>query len=106
MCRRRRGKEEESLIQSFICDETEAGVSHQYSSRNDPYITVTYTNLEDEVKLVNEPKSIVYIGQLILLVGKKCQLVGCDAEIEVSVHTNCGYGVKLSWICKNQHRYD
>ena len=31
------GEEEESLIQSFICDETEAGISHQYSSRNDPY---------------------------------------------------------------------
>ena len=50
------GEEEESLIQSFICDETEAGVSQQYSSRNDPYVTVTYTNLVDEVKLVNEPK--------------------------------------------------
>ena len=63
--------------------------------------SITYTNLDEEVRLVNEPKSIAYVGQL----GKKCRVTGCEEEIVVSVHTNCGYGVKLSWICKKQHRY-
>ena len=98
-------EEEESFIQSFICDELEEAPSHQYSSRKDPYTSIAYTNLDEEVKLVDEPKSIAYIGQLVLLVGEKCRVAGCEEGIEVSVHTNCGYGVKLSWICKKKHRY-
>ena len=71
-------EEEESFIQSFIRDMVEEAPSHQYLSSKNPYASIIYTNLDEEVRLVNEPKSIAYIGQLVLLVGKKCRVTGCD----------------------------
>ena len=56
------------------------------------------------MKLVTDLKCFTYIGQLLLLVGKKCRVMGCGEDIDVSFHTNCGYGVKLTWTCKNQHK--
>ena len=55
--------------------ESEEAPSYHYSSSK-------------TVRLVNEPKSIAYIEQLVLLVGKKCRVTGCEEEVVVSVHTN------------------
>ena len=99
--------EEETLIQSFIDEDSETvpGSSTQYSSANDPYASITYTDLTDEIKLVTDLKCFTYIEQLVVLAGTKCRVSGCGKDITISYHTNCGYGVKLSWICTNQHRY-
>ena len=99
--------EEESFIQSFIMDNDSdmAQPSLQYSSTKDPYAAVTYTDLSEELKLVTDTKCFAYVGQLVRLAGQKCHVLGCGEDIDVSVHTNCGYGVKLSWTCKKQHRY-
>ena len=51
-------EEEESFIQSFICDELEEAPSHQYSSRKDHYTSIAYTNLDEEVKLVVSPSPL------------------------------------------------
>ena len=75
-----------------------------YSSTKDLYASVVYTDLSDEMKLVTDLKCFTYIGQLLLLVGKKCRDMECGEDIDVSFHTNCGYGVKLTWMCKNQHK--
>ena len=96
--------EEETFIQSFIQDEAEVPVSTLYSSAKDLYASVVYTDLSDEMKLVTDLKCFTYIGQLLLLVGKKCRVMGCGEDIDVSFHTNCGYAVKLTWMCKNQHK--
>lgn len=100
-------EEEESFIQSFITenDSDMAQQSHQYSSTKDPYAPVTHTDLTEELTLVNDTKCLAFISQLVVLVGRTCRVDGCAEEIEVSVHTNCGYGVKLSWTCRNRHRY-
>ena len=86
--------EEETLIQSFIDEDSETvpGSSTQYSSA---------TDLTDEKKLVTDLKCFTYIKQLLLLVGAKFRVSG---DITLSYHTNCGYGIRLSWICKNRHR--
>ena len=99
--------EEAIMAQSFISEEADAvPTSSQFSSARDLYCSVAYTDLTDEMKLVTDLKCFAYIGQLLLLVGKKCRVTGCGQDIDVSFHTNCGYGVKLSWTCKIQHRYE
>ena len=54
--------EEETLIQSFIDEDSETvpGSSTQYSSANDPYASITYTDLTDEIKLVTDLKCFTY----------------------------------------------
>ena len=99
--------DEESLIQSFVNEEVQGpSLSLCYSSRADLYATITYTNLEDELKLVKESKCFASVSQLIGLVGSICRKSGCGAAIkDISCHTNCGYAVKLTWNCENKHRY-
>ena len=53
---------------------------------------------------MTDTKCFAYVGQLVQLAGQKCHVLGCGEDIDMSVHTNCGYGVKLSWTCKKQHR--
>ena len=98
--------EEESLIQSFVNEEVDEHPPVCYSSRVDPYTTVKYTNLDEELKLVEEQKCFVSVGQLIKLVGTTCRKAGCGAVIRnITYHSNCGYVSKLTWICEKQHRY-
>ena len=69
-------EEEESLIQSFVNEEVDEHPPVCYSSRVDPYTTVKYTNLDEELKLVEEQKCFVSVGQLIKLVGTTCRKAG------------------------------
>ena len=96
--------EEETVAQSLICEDARPVQSSlQFSSAQDPYAEVTYTDLTDEKELVTEVKCMAYVRQLLILVGKKCRVEGCEQDIDVSSHS-CGFAVKLSWRCKNNHR--
>ena len=96
--------EEETYIQSFILDDAEVPASTLYSSAKDTYASVAYTDLSDEVKMVTDLKCFTYIGQLLQLVSMKCRVRVCAEDIDITFHTNCGYGVKLTWMCKNQQK--
>ena len=95
---------EETLIHSVVHDYQESP-EKQYSSSDDPYTQLTYSDLSEELKLVNERKCLAFVSQLLLLLGRKCR-VGCDADIATtSVGTDCGFAVKLSWECTAHHKY-
>ena len=94
---------EETLIQSVVDDYQESTETNRlYSSSDDPYIQLTYGDLSEELKLVNDRKCMAFVSQLLLLLGRKCQ---CDADIaSMSVVTECGFAIKLSWECKAHHK--
>ena len=78
--------EEQTLIQPFIDEDSESvpGSSTQYSSANDPFASITYTDLTDEIKLVTDLKCFTYIEQLLVLIGTKCRVSRCGQDITIS----------------------
>ena len=71
-----------------------------------PYTKLTYSDLSEELKLVNERKCLAF-SQLLLLLGRKCRIDGCDADIataSVGTDCTCGFVVKLSWECTAHHK--
>ena len=97
---------EETLIQSVVDDYQESPeTGRQYLSSDDPYIRLTYGDLSEELKLVNDHKCMAFVSQLLLQLGRKCRVEGCDADIaSTSVGAGCGFAIKLSWECTAYHK--
>ena len=96
---------EETLIQSIVHEYQESPETNtQYSSSDGPYTQLTYGDLSKELKLVNERKCLVSVSQLLLLLGRKCRMEGCDADIATTSVSECGFAIKLSWECKAHHK--
>ena len=55
----------------------------------------TYSDLSKKLKLVNEHKCLAFVSQLLLLLGRKCRVDGCDADLATT-------SVGTDWICSVQ----
>ena len=95
---------EETLIQSVVHDTKRVlrGSTHPAMI---PILSLL-SDLSEELKLVNERKCLAFVGQLLLLLGRKCRVDGCDADIATtSMGTDCGFAIKLSWECTARRNY-
>ena len=69
----------------------------------DVYAHIRYTDLADELKLVEKPKCIAYIWALLQLLGEKCREHSCTASILDTQVAHCGFCVKITWKCADGH---
>lgn len=68
----------------------------------DVYAHIEYGSLEDEMKLVQADKCIVFAWLLLQLLGNTCREPSCPALLDVQV-VRCGFCVKLVWKCSGGH---
>ena len=83
------------LLRQGVVHEYQDSPDRQYSSSDDPYTQLTYSDLSKQLKLVNEHKCLAFVSQLLLLLGRKCRVDGCDADLATTY-------VDTDWICSVQ----
>ena len=83
------------LLSQGVVHEYQDSPDRQYSSSDDLYTQLTYSDLSKELRLVNEHKCLAFVSQLLLLLGRKCRVDGCDADLATTY-------VDTDWICSVQ----